>query len=149
MGVQYLQFGKKLKTLMADCCLTVSGLAKKMGVSESTIDKWRRGEALPRIDKLPRLAEILGVTINDLLADEGKEPSDCRPLFKFSDIATCLDGRKDYCKTCRMITCRLVRHNRQACAACINQNSCMKCRFETERHNDYRVNHQVRPRREE
>ena len=142
MEGEYLQFAEKLKALTADRAITNRRLANELGVSVTMITKWKQGEAMPRLDKLPRLAEALGVTINDLFGDEGKPPDDCKPLYNFADIAPCLDGRKDYCKTCRMITCRLVRHNQMACSSCINQNTCMLCRIE--KRTDYRINHKIK-----
>ena len=41
-------------------------LAKELLVDRSTIAKWETGEAVPRTDRLPKLAEILCCTIEDL-----------------------------------------------------------------------------------
>ncbi len=41
-------------------------LADAMGVSPSCITKWVQGTALPSADKLPRLATVLGCTIDEL-----------------------------------------------------------------------------------
>lgn len=46
--------------------LTQNDLAVKLGVDRSTVAKWETGEAFPRADKLPQLAEILGCKIDDL-----------------------------------------------------------------------------------
>lgn len=42
-------------------------LAEKLGVSRQSISKWERAEASPEIDKLVALADIYGVTVDDLL----------------------------------------------------------------------------------
>lgn len=42
-------------------------VAKACGVDRSTIAKWEGGLFLPRADKLPALAKILGCTIDELL----------------------------------------------------------------------------------
>ena len=44
-------------------------VAKAVGVKESAVSKWERGIAKPRADKLPKLAELYGCTIEELLAD--------------------------------------------------------------------------------
>ena len=46
--------------------LTQEELGKKIGVNRSTVAMWETGEAMPRADKLPELAKILGCSIDDL-----------------------------------------------------------------------------------
>lgn len=46
--------------------ITQSKLAEMLKVDRSSIAKWETGEAFPRADKLPQLAEILGCKIDDL-----------------------------------------------------------------------------------
>ncbi|WP_144559532.1 helix-turn-helix transcriptional regulator [Shouchella miscanthi] len=41
-------------------------IAKKMGVSQAQISKWRTGASFPRVDKLFKLAAILNVKVDDL-----------------------------------------------------------------------------------
>lgn len=41
-------------------------LAKELVVDRSTIAKWETGEAVPKTDRLPKLAKILCCTIEDL-----------------------------------------------------------------------------------
>ncbi len=50
--------------------LSQEQLASKLGVDRSTVAKWETGEAMPRADKLPELAKILGCTIDDLFKEE-------------------------------------------------------------------------------
>lgn len=46
--------------------LTQEELGKKVGVNRSAVAMWEAGEALPRADKLPEIAKILGCSIDDL-----------------------------------------------------------------------------------
>lgn len=46
--------------------ITQNQLAEELGVDRSTIAKWETGEAMPRADKLPEIAKILGCEIGDL-----------------------------------------------------------------------------------
>lgn len=46
--------------------LTQEELGKMLNVNRSTVAMWETGEAFPRADKLPQLAEILGCKIDDL-----------------------------------------------------------------------------------
>lgn len=49
--------------------LTQKELSLKIGVEQNTVSQWESGERLPRADKLPQLAKILGCTVDDLLND--------------------------------------------------------------------------------
>lgn len=42
-------------------------LAEKVNVSRQTLSKWETGESLPDIEKSRRLAEIFGVSLDDLV----------------------------------------------------------------------------------
>lgn len=48
-------------------------LAEKVNVSRQTLSKWETGESLPDIEKSKLLAEIFGVTLDDLVNYESKE----------------------------------------------------------------------------
>lgn len=45
-------------------------LARKIGVDRSTIAKWETGKSMPRAEMLPKLAECLGCTVDELLKKE-------------------------------------------------------------------------------
>lgn len=50
--------------------LTQAKLAEKLFVSEKTISKWENGNGIPDTNTLPKLCEILEVSINELLNGE-------------------------------------------------------------------------------
>lgn len=50
--------------------LTQAKLAEKIFVSEKTISKWENGKSLPDTNSLPKLCEILGISLNELLSGE-------------------------------------------------------------------------------
>ena len=50
--------------------LTQQDLANELGVGKSTVATWETQKSLPRTDKLPALAKILGCTIDELLKKE-------------------------------------------------------------------------------
>lgn len=58
-----------IKTLRKKANLTQKNIANEIKVDRSTIAKWESGEALPRSDKLPLLAKLLGCTVDDLFKD--------------------------------------------------------------------------------
>ena len=50
--------------------LTQSELAEKLSYSDKSISKWERGDGLPDLIVTVQLAEIFGLTANDLLAEK-------------------------------------------------------------------------------
>ena len=56
----------KIKELRLSKNLTQEDLAKKLIVDRSAVAMWETGKAMPRADKLPELAKILGCTIDEL-----------------------------------------------------------------------------------
>lgn len=50
--------------------LTQAKLAEKVFVSEKTVSKWENGKSLPDTNLLPKLCEILDVSLNELLSGE-------------------------------------------------------------------------------
>lgn len=48
--------------------LSQENMGKALGVGQSAVAMWETGENLPRADKLPQLAEILGCSIDELMA---------------------------------------------------------------------------------
>ena len=47
--------------------LTQEQLARDLGVRRSTVAMWETGKAMPRAALLPKLADILGCTVDELL----------------------------------------------------------------------------------
>ena len=47
--------------------ITQQELATSLGVSQSTVAMWETNNSLPRTDKLPAIAKVLGCTIDELL----------------------------------------------------------------------------------
>ena len=58
-----------LKDLRTKANISQVELAEKIGVTQSAVAMWETGEAMPRADKLPVLAEILGCSISDLFKE--------------------------------------------------------------------------------
>ena len=53
--------------------LTQDALAEKLQIDRSTVAKWETGDALPRAAMLPKIASILGCSIDALLCPAGEE----------------------------------------------------------------------------
>ena len=42
-------------------------VAARLGVTQQAVAKWETGTSLPRADLLPKLADVLGCTVDELL----------------------------------------------------------------------------------
>lgn len=65
-----LIIASNLIKLRQEAGLTQAKLGEKLNYSDKTISKWERGEAIPDAYSLLRLAELYGVTVDDLLHDD-------------------------------------------------------------------------------
>ncbi len=68
--------------------MTQLELAEKMGVTDKAVSKWERNLSCPDINSIPLLAEVLGISVNELMQIKtaSKEPD--KPNFhSIFDIA--------------------------------------------------------------
>jgi len=68
------QIGTNIATLRKQCRLTQAGLAEKLNYSDKAVSKWERGESAPDVLTLIHLAELFGVTVNELVSDPDALP---------------------------------------------------------------------------
>lgn len=54
--------------------LTQATLAEKVNYSDKAVSKWERGESIPDVLILMQLADLFGITINDLVCDPNELP---------------------------------------------------------------------------
>jgi len=66
------QIGKKITNLRKENNMTQMELADKLGISFQAVSNWERGNTMPDISKLPELAEIFQISVDELL--NGKAP---------------------------------------------------------------------------
>ena len=62
-----LSFGEMVRTLRAEKGMTQLDLARKMGVTDKAVSKWERDLSIPDVASLPKLAEELGTSVDELL----------------------------------------------------------------------------------
>ena len=65
-----IKIGKFIATLRKEQNMTQVELASKLGVTDRAVSKWENGRGLPDLSLVVSLAEVLGVTINELLSGE-------------------------------------------------------------------------------
>ena len=61
-----MELGKKIKQYRFKSGLTQEQLAEKLGIGAQSVSKWENSVAMPDISTLPLLAEIFGISIDDL-----------------------------------------------------------------------------------
>ena len=64
--------GSIISTLRKEKNMTQSELANKMNVTDKAVSKWERNISCPDINSIPKLAEILDVSVEELLNAKGK-----------------------------------------------------------------------------
>lgn len=65
--------GKRIAQLRKEKNLTQEDLAQMMEVSAQAVSKWENDLTCPDISSLPKLAKILGVTVDELLSGKAEE----------------------------------------------------------------------------
>lgn len=66
-------FAYNLANLRRKFGMTQSELALKLNYSDKSISKWERAEGLPDVCVLSNIAELFGVTVNDLIYEKQKK----------------------------------------------------------------------------
>lgn len=74
--------GNKIRSFRKEKNLTAEDLANKLGISRATITRYETGVRNTNQDVLYRLADILGVSINDFFPSINGQPTNVHPLSK-------------------------------------------------------------------
>ena len=85
--------GRNIAELRRRCNMTQMELADKMGISFQAVSNWERGNSMPDISKLPELAEVFGVTIDQLLGEcseivESAVKGDIKTYLENNEVTT-------------------------------------------------------------
>ena len=59
--------GRKLKILRVMRGLTQAALARKLGITQGAVSQWEVGNSFPSFPVLRKLADVLGVAVDDLI----------------------------------------------------------------------------------
>ena len=76
------QIGANIAAHRKNAGLTQAGLAEKLNYSDKAVSKWERGESFPDVLTIMQLAELFGITVNDLLSDPNALPGNPGKLEK-------------------------------------------------------------------
>ena len=71
-----MSFGEKLQDLRRRAGMSQDTLAERLDVSRQAVSKWERDETMPETEKLVRIAQLFGASLDELLLDREppKEP---------------------------------------------------------------------------
>ena len=67
--------------------MTQLELAEKMGVTDKAVSKWERDLSCPDMTSLPRLAEILGISVEELLQIKKEAAAPVNKVSELVDLA--------------------------------------------------------------
>ena len=65
--------GEMISSLRKEKEMTQNDLAEKMNVTDKAVSKWERNLSCPDVNSIPKLAEILGTTVEELLNAQSKK----------------------------------------------------------------------------
>ena len=65
--------GEMISSLRKKKGMTQNDLAEKMNVTDKAVSKWERNLSYPDVNSIPKLAEILGTTVEELLNAQSKK----------------------------------------------------------------------------
>lgn len=77
--------GMMIASLRKENGMTQLELAEKMGITDKAVSKWERDLSCPDVNSLPKLAEIFGVTVDELMqvkTESKEEKKDTKELVE-------------------------------------------------------------------
>ena len=69
-------FGNMVAVLRKEKGMTQLELAEKMGVTDKAVSKWERDLSFPDVSSIPKLANILGVSVDELMQVKAESKED-------------------------------------------------------------------------
>ena len=69
-----MEFSEKLMDLRRREGLSQEQLADRLGVTRQSVSKWESGSAMPELGKLIAIADLFGVTLDELVRGRAAEP---------------------------------------------------------------------------
>lgn len=59
---------RKLAGIRVTAGLTQLDVAKALGITQTAVSSWERGDGSPKLDKIPQLAKLYGVSEQDIIS---------------------------------------------------------------------------------
>ena len=80
-----MTLAKKIAALRGERRLSQGDLAERLDVSRQSVSKWETGQSVPELDKLIKLADLFGVSVDQLVREDaspGLPPPPAAPEAK-------------------------------------------------------------------
>ena len=75
-----MKLSEKILSLRTARGLSQGDLAEKLEVSRQSVSKWETGQSVPDLDKIIKIADLFGVTVDELVREgEKPEPPESEP----------------------------------------------------------------------
>ena len=78
--------GEIISTLRKEKGMTQKEIADRLGITDKAVSKWERDVAYPDTGTIPKLAEILGVTVEELMNAKSVPATDNKKTDDVLDI---------------------------------------------------------------
>ena len=72
-----MELGRKITFYRKNLNITQDALARQPGISNQAVSKWETDQCYPDLELLPRIADIFGITLDELFGREAtaKDPA--------------------------------------------------------------------------
>ena len=70
--------GMMIVSLRKENGMTQFELAKKMGVTDKAVSKWKRDISCPDVNTIPKLAEVFGTSVDELMQIKAESPDETK-----------------------------------------------------------------------
>ena len=84
-----MSLGETIYRLRTERNMSQGDLAEALEVSRQSISKWETGGSVPELDKLTKMGELFGVSMDELILGK-KEEKEETPLLTPGDLGTTL-----------------------------------------------------------
>lgn len=74
-----MNLGENIYRLRTERNMSQGDFADAMEVSRQSVSKWENNSAVPELDKLVKMAEVFGITLDELVSGEKKEETPVAP----------------------------------------------------------------------
>lgn len=71
-----MNLGENIYRFRTQRSMSQDDLAAELGVSRQSISKWENNNSVPDLDKLLKIAELFGITLDELVSGKASSPSD-------------------------------------------------------------------------
>ena len=78
--------GAMIAALRKEKGMTQADLARELGITDKAVSKWERDLSCPDISSIPKLAEVLGVTVDELMQSKAAPKEEKTDAGKIIDM---------------------------------------------------------------